>query len=63
MNRSARIFAMAAAVAAMLSLSTGCSRLQARDQLNKGVQAYKNGRYEEAITHFQQAVQLDPTLP
>jgi tetratricopeptide (TPR) repeat protein len=54
---------MAAAVTAMMTLSTGCSRLEARDQLNKGVQAYKNGRYEEAITHFLQAVQLDPTLP
>src|ERR1700756_2146075 len=27
-----------------------------------GVQAYKNARYEEAIQHFRQAVDLDPTL-
>ena len=38
-------------------------KLEARDQLNKGVQAYKNARYEEAIEHFQEAVQLDPTYP
>jgi tetratricopeptide (TPR) repeat protein len=63
MNRSVRIFLVAAAVAAISVLSTGCNRLEARDQLNKGVQAYKSGRFEEAITHFQQAVQLDPTLP
>jgi tetratricopeptide (TPR) repeat protein len=46
----------------VLSMS-GCKRLQARDQLNKGVDAYKSQRYEEAIGHFQKATQLDPTLP
>ena len=54
---------MAAAFLAMLTMMTGCSRLQARDQLNKGVAAYKNAKYEEAINHFQNAVNLDPTLP
>ena len=50
-------------VAAMaLFLATGCSKLKARDQLNKGVQAYKNAKYEQAIDHFQQAVTLDPAL-
>jgi tetratricopeptide (TPR) repeat protein len=51
---------LAAAVA--LLASTGCAKLQARDHLNKGVQAYKNAKYEDAINHFQQAVALDPTL-
>jgi tetratricopeptide (TPR) repeat protein len=41
---------------------TGCSKLQARDQLIKGVQAYKNAKFEEAIDHFQNAERLDPTL-
>ena len=45
----------------MLS-STGCSKLEARDHLNKGVQAFKNQKFEQAIDHFQQAVALDPTL-
>ena len=40
---------------------TGCQKLEARDQLNKGVQAYKSARYEDAINHFQKAVSLDPT--
>jgi len=48
--------------ALMLLATTGCSKLQARDHLNKGVQAYKNAKYEQAIDHFQQAVSLDPTL-
>lgn len=50
------------AATCMLLLGTGCSKLKARDQLNKGVQAYKNNKYEQAIDHFQQAVTLDPSL-
>jgi tetratricopeptide (TPR) repeat protein len=46
---------------ALLS-ATGCDKLKARDQLNKGVQSFKNARYEEAIDHFQNAVNLDPSL-
>ncbi len=46
----------------VLLAGTGCGKLRARDQLNKGVQSYKNARYEEAINHFQQAVALDPSL-
>lgn len=42
--------------------TTGCDRLRARDQLNKGVASYKNARYEEAIGHFQNSVSLDPNL-
>ena len=30
--------------------------------MNKGVQSYKNSRYEEAIEHFKNAVSLDPSL-
>ncbi len=63
MNRIARIPVVAAAFLAMLTMVTGCNRLKARDQLNKGVAAYKNARYEEAINHFQSAVNLDPSLP
>ncbi len=46
---------------ALLS-AVGCDKLRARDQLNKGVKSYKNARYEEAIEHFKNAVQLDPSL-
>jgi tetratricopeptide (TPR) repeat protein len=64
MNRIARIPVLAAAVAlSLLPMMTGCKKLEARDHLNKGVQAFKNARYEDAIQHFQQAVTLDPTYP
>jgi tetratricopeptide (TPR) repeat protein len=61
MKTSVRVLALAAAALVLLS-TVGCAKLRARDQLNKGVLAYKNAKYEEAINHFQQAVQLDPTL-
>jgi len=63
MNGPARISALAVVLAGMVFSMSGCKRLQARDQLNKGVDAYKSARYEEAIGHFQTATQLDPSLP
>ena len=63
MNGPARITALAVALAGMVISMSGCDKLRARDQLNKGVDAYKVQRYEEAIGHFQKATQLDPDLP
>jgi tetratricopeptide (TPR) repeat protein len=63
MNGSARIAALAIGLSGMVLSMSGCNQLQARDQLNKGVEAYKTQRYEEAIGHFQKATQLDPSLP
>lgn len=63
MNRTARITALAVALAGMVLSMSGCDRLAARDQLNKGVDSYKSGKYEEAIGHFQKATELDPSLP
>jgi tetratricopeptide (TPR) repeat protein len=61
MNKIAKLTTLAAALLALFS-SVGCDKLRARDQLNKGVEAYKNNHYEQAIDHFQQAVRLDPAL-
>jgi hypothetical protein len=61
MKLTARIPVMAAFVATLLFGATGCNQLKSRDQLNKGVQAFKNARYEEAVDHFQTAIKLDPT--
>jgi tetratricopeptide (TPR) repeat protein len=49
-------------LACMVLSATGCDKLKARDQLNKGVEAYKNAHYEEAIDHFNKSVSLDPSL-
>jgi len=61
MKTSGRVLTVLAVVLALIS-AVGCSKLRARDQLNKGVQSYKNAKYEEAIEHFKNAVALDPSL-
>ena len=61
MKNSVRVLALVALGLTLLA-TAGCDKLRARDQLNKGVQAYKSAKYEEAIGHFQQAVSLDPSL-
>jgi len=49
------------AVAALFS-ATGCNKLKARDQLNKGVKAYKDQKYPQAIDYFKKAVEYDDKL-
>jgi len=48
---------IAAAVAA-----SGCTRLRARDQLNKGVANFREGHYDAAVENFKQSKDLDPEL-
>lgn len=52
-----------AACGALLLSATGCQKLRARDNLNKGVRAYKNAKYADAVKSFQEAVDLDPDFP
>ena len=59
MKYSARITA-SAALLLVLASTVGCSKLRARDQLVKGVNAFKEGQYEQAVDHFQNSIQLDP---
>jgi len=64
-SRLARICGRAAALAALLTLIggvSGCAKLKARDLLNKGVAAFKNGQYDAAIENFKEAKDTDPTL-
>jgi tetratricopeptide (TPR) repeat protein len=71
MNAHARIsnnrFTGSTAMAAIAILTiafgaAGCAKLKARDLLNKGVAAFRNGQYDAAIEDFKQAKDLDPTL-
>jgi len=50
------------AASVLLLAATGCTKLRARDQLNKGVQEYKANHFERAIEHFKNASSLDPSL-
>src|SRR6516225_12356319 len=58
-----RTFALISALAGLAVFGAGCQKLQSRDQLNKGAQAFRNAQYAEAVEHFKNAVELDPTFP
>ena len=51
-----------AALAGLMLAATGCQKLEARDQLNRGVANFKAAQFNAAIENFQKAIQLDPTL-
>jgi tetratricopeptide (TPR) repeat protein len=59
MKLNSRI-SVGAALLVVLASTVGCTKLKARDQLVKGVQAFKAGQYEQAVNHFQTSVDLDP---
>lgn len=54
--------ALLCGVSAAVLFSSGCEKLRARDQLNKGVQSFKTAKYADAVGHFKTAVELDPTF-
>lgn len=60
--RTARRGVSAAALVILVVASSGCSKLKARDLLNKGVANFKNGQYDKAVEDFKEAKDLDPSL-
>jgi tetratricopeptide (TPR) repeat protein len=60
---SFRTLVTTSAVIALALLSAGCNKLKARDNLNKGVNAFKAGQYTVAADNFKSAIDLDPDLP
>lgn len=52
----------AVAMTAVAFFAAGCAKLKARDLLNKGVAAYRDGKFDDAIEDFKQSKDLDPTL-
>src|SRR5438034_5352327 len=59
--KSFKVAAVTGTILCVLA-ATGCDKLRARDQINKGVAAFKNARYEQATNNFKRAVDLDPSL-
>src|SRR5207237_8728773 len=53
---------MLATVVILALASKSCAKLHARDNLNKGVRAFRDAHYENAVNYFKQAVELDPDL-
>lgn len=58
-RRFSKILALSG-LAGVVLFSTACTELESRDQMNKGVEAYKGQQYAVAVKHFQQAVSLQP---
>lgn len=50
-------------LAALAILASGCNKLKARDDLNKGVNSFSAGQYTAASDAFKEAIDLDPDLP
>src|ERR1700730_7840442 len=47
-------------IGVLVLAGTGCDKLRSRDQLNRGVQAYRSAKYADAVEFFKTAVNLDP---
>lgn len=63
MMRKTTLLGALLALGALTLLGTGCNKLKSRDDLNKGVAAYKNAKYSVAVDLFQEAINLDETNP
>ena len=76
LRRTLKLAAAGLAILAMASLPAAGQRggggggrhsspddAEYHDEVNKGVEAYKSSHLDEAIRHFQRAVQLEPNLP
>lgn len=55
-----RNLTVVAGLGVLALVSTGCEKLKARDNLNKGVQAFRSAKYNQSVEHFKEAVRLDP---
>ena len=64
-SRFSRTANRAFALVALLILAagvSGCNKLRARDLLNKGVAAFKEGQFDKSVEFFKEAKELDPDL-
>ena len=48
-------------VLTFLFLAVVCTAQESREWVNRGVQAFKNARYAEAVAAFQKAADVDPS--
>jgi tetratricopeptide (TPR) repeat protein len=62
LKKIARRVAALSALLVVVAAASGCNKLKARDLLNKGVTAFKNGQSDAAIEDFKQAKEADPDL-
>src|SRR5246127_2199671 len=62
LRKLARQVGALVALLAVAFAASGCNKLKARDLLNKGVAAFKNGQSDAAIEDFKEAKDADPEL-
>jgi len=55
--------ALALSAGVLFLFGTGCEKLKSRDNLNKGVAAFKGAKYSDSVTFFKEAIRLDPENP
>jgi tetratricopeptide (TPR) repeat protein len=60
-RRASQAFALVVLFILVAGIS-GCSKLRARDLLNKGVAAFKEAQFDKAVEYFKEAKDLDPDL-
>lgn len=60
--RGPMAFAALAVLLVLMFGMAGCNKLKARDMLNKGVMAFRDGQYDASIEDFKQAKEDDPSL-
>jgi Tfp pilus assembly protein PilF len=60
---SVRSVAAIGLLSAVALLGAGCNKLKSRDNLNKGVNAFKAGQYAAAADDFKTAIDLDSDFP
>lgn len=61
MQRKYIVFVAFVLAVSLLLAGTGCQKLKARDNVNKGVQEFRSARYAQAVEFFKAAVELEPT--
>jgi len=57
-----RKLALLSALALLVFATASCQKLQARDNLNKGIKSFREGKFERAVEYFDNATKLDPEL-
>jgi tetratricopeptide (TPR) repeat protein len=57
-----RKLGLLSALALLVLATASCQKLQARDNLNKGIKAFREGKFERAVEFFDNATKLDPEL-
>ena len=55
--------ALAVTAGVLFLFGTGCDKLKSRDNLNKGVAAFKGGKFGDSTNFFREAIRLEPDNP